>query len=366
VARAPAERRTAATRNFSVGDLDALPREHRRALCQLLLAESGLRILGGDQRADYDQFLLEVSPMWRPRRGCVRVVYRPLAQEDIDDIEQLARDKGFADALLFEASGGSAPSSKLRSNRVQIITASELVERLEAGALIAWQDNRPVPDLDQYGLLREVGRLLPALDPVGLRWLVTLSLNKLPRELGHLGQPPDRLFERVVFRIFTSVFRFSGTRLGARTSGTPAPDSILNAPNGASAPFSALTDCKAARDGYVMDINAERALRDYARDYREPAEANGDPLRYLVVVSSSFPAGRQPHPFVARARRLFEQTGTKLAYLRAADLLVLAVAVERDEASPNVRATIDWNRIFDEGVVKRERLISAYDTAKED
>jgi hypothetical protein len=365
VARTPTGRRAAATRNFSVGDLDALPRENRRQLCQLLLAESGLRILGGDQRADYDQFLVEVSPMWRPRRGSVRVVYRPLTQEDIDDVEQLARDKGFADALLVEASGGAIAVNQLRSNRVHIIGAPELVERLEAAALIAWQDDRPTPDLDQYGLLREVDRLLPALDPVGLRWLVTLSLNKLPQELGHLGQPPDRLFERVVFRIFTSVFRFGGMRLGARASGTPAPDSILRRPTGASVPFSALTDCKAARDGYVMDINAERALRDYVRDYREAAEANGDPLRYLVVVSSSFPAGRQPHPYRLRARRLREQTSTELVYLRAADLLVLAVAVERDEASPSVRVAIDWARIFDDGLVKRETLLSTYNAAKE-
>jgi hypothetical protein len=364
VTHVPASRRTAAARNFSVADLDDLSRENRRQLCQLLLAESGLRILGGDQRADYDQFLVEVSPMWRARQGCVRVIYRPVTQADLDDVEQLAKDRGFADALLFEAGGAGVATNHLRCTRVQVVTALELVERLEAAALITWRDDLPAPDLDQYALLREVDQLLPSLDPVGLRWLMTLSLNKLPQELAHLGQPPDRLFERVVFRMFTSVFRFGGTRLGARAAGTPAPDSILSAPAGAPTPFSALTDCKAARDGYVMDMNAERALRDYVRDYREPAERDGGPLRYLVVTSSRFPGGRNPHPYAARARRLREQTNTSLVYLRAADLLVLAVAVERDEASPNVRSAIDWVRIFDDGLVGQETLLSAYGAAR--
>jgi hypothetical protein len=253
----------------------------------------------------------------------------------------------------------------LRSDRVQIVGAAELIERLEAASLITWADDRPSPDLDQYSLLREFDGLLPSLDAVGLRWLVSLSLNKLPQELAHLGQPADRLFERIVFRIFTSVFRFGGRRLGARASGIPAPDSILRAPIPAARLFSLLTDCKAARDGYVMDIGAERAFRDYVRDYRSEAEADGDPLRYVVVISSRFPTGRRPHPYVARARHLREQTGLGLVYLRAADLLVLAVAIEQDEASPTVRVAIDWAQIFDEGLVTREGLLSAYHAVRE-
>lgn len=359
----PGARRAALTRNFDVDDLDELPREQRQQLCHLLLAETGLRVLSGDRRADYDQFLVEAAPMWRSRRGCVRVVYRSLTQDDVDELEQLVRDKGFADGLLFEVGSRAPERTDLASERIQIVRAPELVERLEGAALIAWQDGRPAPDLDRYGLLRELGRLLPSLDPVGLRWLVPLSLNKLPRELAHLGQPADRLFEKVVFRVFTSVFRFGGQRLGARASGTPAPDAILLAPR--SYRFSALTDCKAARDGYVMDMSAERALRDYVRDYRATAEAAGDPLRYVVVVSSSFPAARHPHPFKMRAERLREETGAQLVYLRAADLLVLVVAVEQDEAPPSVRSAMDWSAVFDEGLVTRETLIGAYRVVKE-
>jgi len=361
----PGSRRIAATRNFTVDDLEELPREQKQQLCHLLLAESGLRILGGDRRADHDQFLVEAAPMWRIRRGCVRIFYRPLAQADVNELDQLSRDKGFADALLFEAGRENPDGPVLKSDRVQIVRAGELVERLEGAALIAWQDGGPSPDLDQYGLLRDLGRLLPSLDPVGLRWLVPLSLNKLPQEIAHLGQPADRLFEKVVFRVFTSVFRFGGKRLGARATGTPAPDAILTAP--ADGPrFSALTDCKAARDGYVMDINAERALRDYVRDYREQAEAGGDPLRYIIVVSSSFPASARRHPYSARANRLRGQTETDLVYLRAADLLVLAVAIEQGEASPATRSAIDWTNVFGEGLVSRETLLNAYRAVEEE
>jgi hypothetical protein len=351
-------RRTSLTRNFSVEELEALPREHRQQLCRLLLAETGLRVLSGDRRADYDQLIVESAPMWRSRRGCVRVVYRRLTQADVDDLDSLVRDKGFADALLLEAGGDSSAVGNLDSERVQLVRASELVERLEGAALIAWQDGRPAADIGQYGLLRELGRVLPLLDPVGLRWLVPLSLNKLPTELVHLGQPADRLFEKVVFRLFTSVFRFGGQRLGARATGIPAPDSILVSPS-AEGKFSALTDCKAARDGYVMDRDSERALRDYVADFRATAEAVGDPLRYVVIVSSSFPAAREPHPYEARAERL-RSSAVRLVYLRAADLLVLAVAVEQDEAPPGVRAAIDWLRIFDEGQVTRENLMDGY------
>jgi hypothetical protein len=105
----------------------------------------------------------------------------------------------------------------------------------------------------------------------------------------------------------------------------------------------------------------ERAIIDYVRDSSESADLGGDLLRYVVVVSSSFPASRQPHPFVARARRIRDETGASLVYLRAADLLVLAVALEQDEAPPAMREAIDWVTIFDEGIIHLETLMNAYD-----
>jgi hypothetical protein len=275
---------------------------------------------------------------------------------------QLARDRGFADALLFEACEPSdAPISS--SEHVQIVRASELIERLEAAALVRWESGKPLPDVDQYGLLRKLDDSLPALDSIGLRWLVPLSLNKLPHELEHLAQPADRLFERAVFRVFTSVFRFGGKRLGALETGMPLPDAVLRAPHASSTRFAALTDSKAARDGYRMNRADERAIIDYARDLSAGPGTDADPLAFVVVVSSSFPGSRRPHPYAARARRVHDQTGARLVYVRAADLLVLSVALEQDEAPPSVREAIDWFQIFDDGIVRLETLMSAYGAA---
>lgn len=354
---------TSRTRGFTTTDLANLSREVRRQLCQLLIVESGLRIVGVDRRADFDQMIVKSAPLWRIRRACIRVVYRSISARDVRELDALARDKGFADALLFEAAAGQG-SAVASSDRVHMVSAEDLVERLEGAALVAWADGRPHPNLDSYELVRRFDTLLPSLDAVGLRWLVPLSLNKLPLELAHMGLSPDRLFERVVFRVLTSTFRFGGTRIGASAPGTAAPDAIFTAPCDSGSRFSALSDSKAARDGFVMDIADERALRDYVRDYRARAEAAGDTLRYVMVVSSSFPSKRAPHPFDLRAARLHSDTGVKLAYVRTSDLLVLAVALERDEASPALREAIKWDVVLDQGVVTRQALLDAYDAAK--
>jgi hypothetical protein len=295
----------------------------------LLLIESGLRILSIDQRADHDQFLVEVAPVWRARRAAVQVFYRALTETDVRSLDALTRERGFADAVLLEAFGG-ADSLTARAERVQIVHAAELVERLQGAALIAWQDDKPEPSLDRFSLVRRFGRLLPALDTVGLRWLVPLSLNKVPQELAHLGQPADRLFEQAVFRVFSSVFRFGGHRLGSRRTGHAMPDAILRGPSlEHDRRFSALLDCKAAGEGYLMSKADERALVDYVHDFRVEAESDGDPLRYIVVVSSSFAGDRARYPYLQRAATLQKKTGARLAYLRASDLLVLAMMMEQ-------------------------------------
>ena len=352
-------------RGFVPSQLDGLNKETRRKLCQMLLVESGLRIASTDNRADYTQFIVEVAPIWRSRLGLVQVFYRSVTDEDINRLDALSRERGFADALLIEAAAGAGSAPGL-AGRVQFVSASDVVRRLEESALVSWADDQPEASRDQFRLARRFGEVLPSLDAVGLRWLVPLSLNKVPPDLVHRGQPADRLFEHIAFRVLTTVFRFRGYRLGSTQTGQAKPDAMLKWQAPSAEPFAALLDCKAARDGFVMDKAGERALIDYANDYREEAASQGLPLTHVVIFSSSFPGERAPHPYAARAAQLREKAGVNLVYLSAADLLVLAVAVEHADAQPDTRDAIDWRKVFDDGFVARETLTSVYETAKGD
>lgn len=357
-------RQSSVRRGFEPAQLDSLPRTTRRQLCQLLLVESGLRIESSDERADHDQFVVEVAPVWRARRALVQVFYRPVTDEDVDRLDSLARERGFADAMVIEAAVGAQVAPKPQ-NRVQLVATPELVRRFEESALVAWTDGRPAPSRVQFSLVRQFGEVLPSLDAIGLRWLVPLSLNKVPHDLVHRGQPADRLFEQIAFRVLTTIFRFGGHRLGSTQTGQAKPDAILKwCPRGTSEPFAALLDCKAGRDGFVMDRAGERALVDYANDFRGETLSEGLPLKYVVILSSSFPGERDPHPYVARAGRLRAKADVGLVYMCATDLLVLAVAVEHADAQPDTRDAIDWSQVFDEGLVSRETLIHAYESVK--
>ena len=181
-----------------------------------------------------------------------------------------------------------------------------------------------------------------AHDPIGLRWLTTLALNRIPPELFGTGQSADRLFERIAFRVMTTVFRFGGRRLGEASRGERVPDSILTEP-ACPSEWSAFLDCKAAGGGYTMSAADERAQVEYVAERRDLAEADGHRLTHVLILSSHF-AG----DFARRAEALAAQ-GVTLCYLRAADLVRLALEIEAAEEPPAVREAIPWTQIMDAG-----------------
>jgi hypothetical protein len=185
------------------------------------------------------------------------------------------------------------------------------------------------------------------LDPVGIRWLPTLALNELPPEIAGLGHAPQDLLERMTFRLLTLALRFGGERLGEAQRGHRLPDAVLRWDRGKAA----LLDCKAARDGYVMDADHELRFANYANALSEQLQAAGAALHYIVVVSSEFPGNVARHPHVARAASLRERAGVDLVYLRALDLARLALAVEASELSPAEREALGWASAFDRGLV---------------
>jgi hypothetical protein len=326
---------------------------------QALLVERGFRVERLQPRSEFDDLHISGQSVWRTRPARVRVVYRPLTDDDVQELASVARQEALSDAVLIEAAStttGPPPAV----GAVQVIGAAELIARLQQSSLLAWSDGRPAADIQRYSVWRELNERALALDPVGLRWLPALALDKIPSELEETGRSADELFERYAFRLFTSLFRFGGERLGAARRGQREPDARLVQPGCTAGRSSVLLDCKARRDGFVMSASDERALLEYCVSAADELRATGHPLSHLVVLSSWFPGQEGArHPFHARAQK-FASEGVQLTYLRAGDLVQLGVQVEAQEDSPARRETYRWDAVFDRGMPDLAALLMAH------
>jgi hypothetical protein len=356
----PTQRRaTQPQRRFTPEALAALDRDARRKLVQVLLTETGSRVVEVHRPAAYDELILETRPLWRPRRLRVRIAARTAARDDVDRLTEAVETAGDAEGILLTPLGTDGPLQPPAT--IMVIDADELIARMERCTSIAWPDREPVPAYERVAAQRDLERDAFLLDPAGLRWLPTLALNELPAELAGRDLVPDALFERMAFRLMTNTLRCGGTRHGEAARGQRLPDAVLawsTAPR-----LVALMDCKATADGYLMDSDHYLRFTGYVTTMREQLEADGAELRYLVVLSSSFtgtPGDR--HPFHARAEALRGDTGLQLVYVRAEDLARTAASVEIRELSPAQREALDWASAFDHGIVTAGHL----DTMLED
>jgi hypothetical protein len=68
-----ARRATQPRRRFGPTDLAELTGAQRRKLCQVLLTETGARVVEYQHPAPYDELVLELTPLWRPRSVRVRM-----------------------------------------------------------------------------------------------------------------------------------------------------------------------------------------------------------------------------------------------------------------------------------------------------
>jgi hypothetical protein len=318
-----------------------------RQLCQVLLAERGLRAQRAQPRAELDDLYLSAPAIWRARPSRVRLIYRPLRSDDVRELAEVARADALAEAVLIEGSAGehALPDDPA----VEVIRAAEFVELVRASALVEWEGGLPRPALERLALAYDLREIAVALDPVGLRWLPTLALNRVPHELDGHGTAAD-LFEAITFRLLTTALRLGGRRLGAERRGQRVPDAVIYWRE-EGAQRAALVDCKAAQYGYSMDIGDQRALVEYFKSLRaSEAEVDRD-LAHVVVVSSDFEGGPgEQHPYHSRARAFDVEAGARLSYLRATDLVQLLIAVERDRADPEQREAISWGALFDKGM----------------
>lgn len=346
-------RATQPQRRFSPDDLAALDRDDRRKLTQLLLTETGSRVVEVHRPVAYDELVLETRLLWRARRVRVRVADRPVGQSDVDRLAEAVAASGDAEGVIFAplsaTDGIQVPAA------VMLVGPEELIARMERCAVIAWPDRRPVPAYDRLAVRRDLDRDAFLLDPMGLRWLPPLALNELPAELAGRDLVPDAVFERIAFRLLTSALRFGGVRYGESARGQRLPDAVLAFPGPTR--LLALLDCKATADGYLMDSDQYLRFTGYVAALRDQLEAGGDQLRYLIVLSSSFTGTPGPrHPFQTRAETFRADTGLGLVYLRAEDLARTATLVESRGLSPARREAFDWVSVLEHGLVASDHL----------
>lgn len=324
-----------------------------RKLGQVLVVERGVRITRVQPRNDHDDLHTETTGLWRARPGLVRIVHRQLEDQDVQALGEIARSEALAEAVLVEGFPGVGELP--RDPAVQVIRADELVNRIKSSALIEWKAGQPRPAQGRVELAANLNQIAAALDPVGLRWLPTLALNHVPSELKGAGSA-DELLERIAFRVLTAALRLHGRRLGARRRGERVPDAILRWSGGAG-----LLDCKAAQYGYRMEIGDQRALVEYFKRLKREEDGAGPSLEFILVISGEFDGkDDETHPYYQRARNIKEECGATLVYLRAADLVRLAIEVEGDEADPAERERIDWSSVFTIGLPRTDDVTAAW------
>jgi hypothetical protein len=343
----PRRRVTQPKRAFTVDALARLARGERRRLVQVLVTQFGGKLAGFQQTAGHDEFELEIAPLWRERRLRIRIATRPVDQAALDRLEARVLQGGDAEGVMIAPFGIAGAPRPAKS--VMVVGPGDLLERLERSALISWPDGTPRPALERVALDATIQGSGALLDPVGIRWLVALAHNELPPDLAGLNAAPQDLLERTAFRLLTASLRFGGRRYGERDRGKALPDAVLEWTEQGER-LAAILDCKASADGYAMSSDHRLRFSRYVDALKPELTKAGAALRYVVVLSSEFsgPGGRR-HPYHGRARELREANAVKLVYLRAADVVRMAVAVESGELSPAQREALAWSQAFARG-----------------
>src|SRR6266511_1162790 len=232
-----------------------------------------------------------------------------------------------------------------------VLGPAEFVDLCRRSHSVGWLGQKPVPRKDTYRRARHRADALKEVDSVGLAWLPALSRNRLPWALRHSRVPADEWFERVTFRLATMVFRINGVRLGAANRGQRVGDALLWWRGRL-----ILLDCKAAQNGYRLEVDDERRLLEYARR-SYPGYVISERVECVLLVSSGFPTFELDHGRFVDRRRRFVEVGSDLACIRADDLVDAALAVLSDTDDTRAIDNVAWDRILAQGLVTRERLL---------
>ena len=340
---------------FGAQELALLERGLRRRLCEALLTESGAHVVGVQTSPMHDELVLLATVLWTRRTVRVRIAAAPVDQLALDRLEARVREAGDAQGVMIAAHGLAGPCHP--DHVVQLVEPDTLIARLQRSALIAWPGRKPELAFERLPGSRRLTQATATLDALGIRWLPTLAQDRLPPEIADVGEAPQHVLERVAFRLLTSVFRFGGTRTEAALRGPVQPDAVLHWPAGNPVRDAALLVSVAAKPGFTMDADDEGQLETCVEAARRDEVAGGRELAFLIVLASGFPGPRgRRHPHQLRAQALAQRAGVMLVYLRAVDLVRLAVAVEGRELSPAAREALPWSEVLAAGNLRFEDL----------
>jgi hypothetical protein len=321
-----------------------------RRLCQTLAVEMGLTPVEVQPYGSYVDLVFTSTVLLRQRQVLIRASTDAASQGALARLQADAADRGCVDYLLIATR--SAEDASITESE-HLLGPAGFIGRCRESAMVEWRQRVPSARPVAYQAARQRAEALKELDTYGLTWLPALARNRLPVALRESTIPADEWFERVVFRVATTVFRINGVRLGSASRGKRVGDALLWWRGRL-----ALLDCKAAYSGYKLDVNDERRLLEYARQ-RQPGYGESDGIDCIVLVSSEFPTfDAAPNRFTDRRRR-FREVGSDLACLRADDLVEAALGLLRTADDTRQAESVSWQRVLCQGMVTRERLISA-------
>lgn len=330
--------------------LDGINIEELKRLCLVLMGEMDLVV---EEKLDYGSYLdlkLQSTVLLRPRSVLVRLTTAPVTQDDLAALVRDGNDGGCADYLLLS----TAPSQdELVRSSQHYLGPDELLDLCRRSHTVGWIGHRPVARSETYLQARRRAAHLIEVDTLGLSWLPALCRNRLPRSLRDSAIPANEWFEIAVFRLITRLFRIDGLRLGAATRGKRVGDALLWWQGNL-----ALLDCKAAQDGYRLEVDDERRLVEYAKQRQDGLPVDGQ-IRFVVLISSSFPVFDADRRRFRERRRAFTDVGSDLACIRADDLVDAALVLARNTDDTRSLSSLPWCRLLAEGIVARSSLIEA-------
>ncbi len=328
--------------------MSALSLEDLRRLCQTLAVELGL-VPGGFQRyGHYADLRLTSTVLLRPRQVLIRMTLEAPARATLAALAAAAAEVGCADFLLV---GAAVPVEPDVESSEHVLGPSAFMTLCRQSSMVGWADGRPVVRTQAYRDARRRAERLRELDTYGLAWLPALSRNRRPWSLRDSSVPADEWFERATFRTATDVFRMNGIRFGSAMRGQRVGDVLLWRDGQL-----VLLDCKAAQNGYKLEVDDERRLLDYASG-RYPGYCETDRLSCVLLVSSAFPTFDANDRRFQTRRQRFRNIGCDLACIRADDLVDAALALLAQAEDTRIAAAVPWRRILSQGMVQRDRLM---------
>jgi hypothetical protein len=268
----------------------------------------------------------------------------------LSDLEAVARGNDYSDYLIL-CQGAASPAL---AGNPHVLAGPELERWMRSSWILRHQGKGVVVDRASW----ELNNRLLAIDRVAtqaglLRLAVASSRNVVPRDFRGYGTADD-LFEQSTFAILTQLLLLEGRRMGSSARGQRVGDALVGTID---RDRPVLVDCKAAANGYLMGIDDERRLLEYAQADVAWRGKDVKPSRVLIVTSEFGTDSAGVRSFSQR-RSKFQAVGSELAYVRIADMVDIVITMPTEVwDDTESRRGFDWCVALNEGLVSRASLM---------